>query len=312
MASFRKLVSSRRPYLLLAAIIFLWGSNFVVARFLSGIDPIRVSGILYGFFRYFIGALTMVAVLAFKKQGIAEIRIEIAPYKKMLLLSAFASAIFVMTLHMSVEFISSGTSSIIVNLCPILVLIYGVWKFKESLTPLKILGFILGLFGGLVFLWNSLTLLPGLELGIFFALIAMVAWGAYTITLHYLEGANRYIVMTIKHSVSSLMILPFIYLVLMEGTQLILIFDIWSISGLLFSGILASGLAYVLYFTAVEAIGAPKASSFLFLVPFVSVAGDFILGEPPEIITLFAGIIAIIGVALVRFAGISEVESSDQ
>jgi len=312
MASLQTFVSSRRPYLLLAAIILLWGSNFVVARFLSGIDPVRVSGILYGFFRYFIGALTMILVLAFKKQGFAEVRNEIAPYKKMLLLSAFASAVFVMTLHMSVEFISSGTSSIIVNLCPILVLIYGVYKFKEQLTPLKILGFLLGLIGGLVFLWNSLTLLPGLELGIFFALIAMVAWGAYTITLHYLEGANKYIVMTIKHSVSSLMILPFIYLVLAEGTQLILIFDIWSIAGLLFSGILASGLAYVLYFSAVEAIGAPKASSFLFLVPFVSVAGDFILGEPPEFTTLLAGIIAIIGVALVRFAGISEDEQSDQ
>ncbi|MGY5859948.1 MAG: DMT family transporter [Candidatus Thorarchaeota archaeon] len=297
---------------MLAAIILLWGSNFVVARFLSGIDPIRVSGILYGFFRYFIGAITMVAVLIYNKQGVAEVRSEIAPYKKMLLLSAFASAIFVMTLHMSVEFISSGTSSIIVNLCPILVLIYGVHKFKERLTPLKIVGFLLGMIGGLVFLWNSLAILPGLELGIFFALIAMIAWGAYTITLHYLEGANKYIVMTVKHTVSSIMILPFIYLVLLEGTTLILIFDIWSIAGLLFSGVLASGLAYVLYFSAVEAIGAPKASSFLFLVPFVSVVGDFALGEPPEIITLLAGIIAIIGVALVRFSGVTESEEMDQ
>lgn len=297
---------------MLAVIILLWGSNFVVARFLSGIDPIRVSGILYGFFRYFIGAFTMVAVLIYKKKGMVEIRSEIAPFKKMLLLSAFASAIFVMTLHMSVEFISSGTSSIIVNLCPILVLIYGVYKFKERLSPLKIIGFIFGLLGGLVFLWNSITLMPGLELGIFFALIAMIAWGAYTITLHYLEGANRYIVMTVKHTVSSIMIIPFIYLILLEGTTLILIFDIWSILGLLFSGILASGLAYVLYFAAIEAIGAPKASSFLFLVPFVSVVGDFVLGEPPEVITLLAGIIAIIGVAFVRFAGVSESEEVNQ
>ena len=69
---------------------------------------------------------------------------------------------------------------------------------------------------------------------------------------------------------------------------------------------------FCLYFSAVEAIGAPKASSFLFLVPFVSVVGDFVLGEPPEAITLIAGIIAIIGVALVRFAGVSESEEIDQ
>jgi len=299
-------VSSRRPYLMLAVIILLWGTNFVVARFLSGLEPIRVSGILFGFFRYFIGGFTMIAVLVYNRLGFSEVREEVAPYKKMLLLSAFASAIFVMTLHMSVEFISSGTSSIIVNLCPILVLIYGVYNFKEHLTPLKVTGFLLGLIGGLVFLWNSLVLSPGLELGISFALIAMIAWGAYTITLHYLEGANKYIVMTVKHTVSSIMILPFIYLVFIEGTTLILIFDVWSILGLLFSGVLASGLAYVLYFSAVEAIGAPKASSFLFLVPFVSVIGDFVLGEPPAVLTLLAGIIAIIGVALVRFSGVKE------
>jgi len=157
-----------------------------------------------------------------------------------------------MALHMSVEFVTSGTGSIIVNLCPILVLIYGVYYFKERLTPLKVFGFLLGLIGGLVFLWNSWVISPGLEIGIIFSLIAMLAWGAYTITLHYLEGANRYFVMTIKHAVSSVMILPFIFLLLIEGTTLILIFDAWSILGLLFSGVLASGLAYVLYFTAVE------------------------------------------------------------
>ncbi len=305
-------MSSRRPYLMLATVILLWGINFVIARFLSGIDPIRVSGILYALFRYIIGTFTMIVVIAYKKQGLNVILEEITPYKKMLLLSAFASAIFVMALHMSVEFVTSGTGSIIVNLSPIIVLLYGVYYFKERLTPLKVIGFLLGLTGGLVFLWNSLVISPGLELGIILSLIAMTAWGAYTITLHYLEGANKFIVMTIKHAASSLMILPFIFLLLMEGTTLILIFDVWSILGLLFSGVLASGLAYVLYFTAVETIGAPKASSFLFLIPFVSIAGDFVLGEPPEIITLLAGIIAIIGVALVRFAGVKETDELDQ
>ncbi|MCK5266426.1 MAG: DMT family transporter, partial [Candidatus Thorarchaeota archaeon] len=203
-------MSSRRPYLMLATVILLWGINFVIARFLSGIDPIRVSGILYALFRYIIGTFTMIAVIAYKKQGLNVILKEIAPYKKMLLLSAFASAIFVMALHMSVEFVTSGTSSIIVNLCPMIVLIYGVYYFKERLTPLKVIGFLLGLIGALVFLWNSLVISPGLEIGIFFALIAMTAWGAYTITLHYPEGADRYFVMTIKHAVSSVMILPFI------------------------------------------------------------------------------------------------------
>ena len=305
-------MSSKRPYLLLAIIILLWGANFVVSRFLSGIDPIRVSGIFYALFRYLLGALTMVFVLIFQKKGLSDIRVEIQPHRNILLLSAFFSSIFVIAIHSSTEFVSSGTTSIIVNLCPILVLVYGVLYLKERVTPVKIIGFILGVAGGLIFLWNSFVISPGLELGIFLAVIGMIAWGAYTVTLHYLEGMNRYIVMTVKHTASTLMILPIILLMILEGIPLILVFDAWSIVGLVFAGVFASGLAYVLYFSAIEILGAPKASSFLFLVPFVSVVGDFVLGEPPEVIALLAGGIALLGVVLVRFVSVNESSETSQ
>ena len=299
-------MTTKRPYLLLAIIILLWGSNYVVSRLLSGIEPVRVSGVLFAFFRYLLGAVTMVFVVIYQGKGFSEIREETRPYRIVLLLSAFFSSVFVIAIHSSAEFVSSGTTSIIVNLCPFLVFLYGVFYLHERVTFIKACGFILGLVGGLVFLWNSIALSPGLELGILLALIGMVAWGAYTITLHYLGGANRYIVMTVKHIASTVMILPIMLIIILDGTSLILVLDAWSVAGLLFSGVLASGLAYVLYFSSIELLGAPKASSFLFLVPFVSVAGDFVLGEPPEVITLAAGAIALVGVAFVKLAGANE------
>ncbi|MFW9926690.1 MAG: EamA family transporter, partial [Candidatus Thorarchaeota archaeon] len=147
---------------------------------------------------------------------------------------------------------------------------------------------------------------PGLEIGIALSVLGMLMWGAYTITLHYLEGANRYVVMTVTHTTSSLIIILFILGLLASGVPLILILDPITIIGLLFSGVLASGLGYILYFSAIEALGAPRASSFLFLMPFVSVMGDFLLGEPPEVLILLAGIIAIIGVGLVRLSGVKK------
>jgi len=293
----------------LAIIILLWGTNFVVARVLSGFEPIRVSGILYAFFRYFFGAITMVIVLVFQRRNLQEMRYHIAPYAKVLMASAFFSAVFVMSIHMSAEYISSGTTSIIVNLCPIIVLIFGVIYLQESLSKEKILGFSLGAIAGSLFLWNTLSISPGIEIGIALAIIGMFAWAAYTITLHYLEGADRYVVMAVKHVSSSLMIIPFILLFVLDGGILIFVLDIWTIVGLLFAGVFASGLAYILYFTAIELIGAPRASSFLFLVPFVSVAGDFILGEPPHIFSLVAGFVAILGVALVKLSKSEDAES---
>ena len=291
-----------KPYLLLAIIILIWGTNFVIARLLSGIDPIRVSGILFAFFRYFLGALTMIIVMVVQQRKIREIKEGISPHLRMLLLSALFSAIFVIAIHTSVEFIPSGTSSIIVNLSPIVVLIFGVLFLSESLTARKIVGFLLGFSAGLVFLWATISSSSGLEWGILLAIIGMFAWGGYTVTLHYLKGADPYIVMTIKHVTSTLMIIPFILLLVVNGVGLILVWDLWTVLGFVFAGVLASGLAYILYFTAIEILGAPRASSFLFLIPFVSVAGDFVLGEPPHIVSLLAGFIAILGVALVKMA----------
>ena len=296
---------------MMAAVVLLWGTNFIVSRFLTGLEPVRVSGIFFALFRYVLGALTMIFVMIYQRKGPKEINEETKPYRRILFTSALFASIFVVALHTSTEFIPSGTSSIIINLNPIIVLIFGVLLLKERLTPVKLLGFVMGFLGGSIFLFSSLRVAPGLEFGIILAVVGMLMWGAYTITLHYLEGANRYAVMTVTHVTSSLIILVLIIGLVANGVQLVLIFDYLSVAGLLFSGVLASGIGYVFYFTAIEDLGAPRASSFLFLMPFVSVVGDFLYGEPPEIIILLAGIIAIIGVGLVRFSGVNKDDISD-
>ncbi|MFW9805953.1 MAG: DMT family transporter [Candidatus Thorarchaeota archaeon] len=299
-------MTSKKPYLLLVIIILLWGLNFVISRFLCGLEPIRISGVLFALLRYTLGAFTLIAIMAFRRKGISLVREEIQPYRNLILLSALFSAIFVIGLHTSTEFITSGTSSILVNLNPVVVLVFGVLFLKERLSFMKVLGFFLGLIGGLIFLWTSITIAPGIEIGVLLALVSTFAWGAYTITLHYLEGADRYVVITVTLVTSSLLLFVFNLGLMFQGFTPIFVLDAFSISGILITGILSSGMGYVMYFMAVEALGASHASSFLFLVPFVSVAGDFLLGEPPAPVILVAGLIAIIGVGLIRISGFEE------
>jgi len=290
----------------MAAVVLLWGTNIIVSRFLTGVDPVRVSGVFFALIRNVLAALTMIFIMIYKRKGPREINEETKPYRRVLFASVLFASIFVVALHTSTEFISSGTSSIIINLNPIIVLVFGVIFLKERLSPMKLLGFVLGFLGGSIFLFSSLSVVPGYEIGLVFAVLGMMMWGAYTITLHFLEGANRYTVMTVTHVTSSLIILFFIIGLLTNGVPLILIIDPLSVAGLLFSGVIASGIGYVLYFTAIKELGAPRASSFLFLMPFVSVIGDFLLGEPPEFVILLAGIVAIIGVGLVRLSGVEK------
>lgn len=292
------------PYLLLFLVILIWGINWIVGRCLSSpvlFGYVHISGVLLGFLRYVVGAVTMILILVLQRGRLSEIYTQMKPFGKVLGISILISSTFVLSANQSQAYVSSGTSSIIVNLCPALVLIYGIIFLEEKLTIQKAIGFTLGLLGGLLFLYNSLTSNSGphMGLGILLSVIAMITWAGYTITLHYLEGANRVAVLSIQLTVSSLLIVPFLAIYMMTS-PLEFIVDIWSILGILFCGAVSSGVAYILYFKTIEIIGAPKSASFLFLIPFVSLIGDVWLHELPSPITLIGGIVAIIGVALIK------------
>jgi len=106
-------------------------------------------------------------------------------------------------------------------------------------------------------------------------------------------------VLSIQLTVSSVLIVPFLG-IYMTTSPLEFVVDIWSILGILFCGVVSSGIAYLLYFKTNEAIGAPKSASFLFLIPFIGLIGDAMLDELPSLITLIGGVVAILGVALIK------------
>lgn len=116
---------------------------------------------MFALFRYTLAGLTMATFMAYQRKGIREIVAEIYSYRKMLMLSALFAALFVIGIHTSTEFLPSGTTSIIMNLSPILVLVFGVLFLSERARPVKIIGFILALVGGLLFLWTGMPFLPG-------------------------------------------------------------------------------------------------------------------------------------------------------
>lgn len=292
------------PYLILSLVIFIWGLNFIVGRCL--LSPVvfgylHITGVLFAFLRYLSGALTMILILTVRKRRLIDIRDEMRPYTKVLLISILTSSIFVLSSNQSQFYVSSGTTSIIINLCPLLVLIYGAWFLNEKVTIQKITGFVLGFLGGLLFLYNSLQSGSGFNAGtgILLSMVAMATWAGYTVTLYYLGGADRVAVLGVQLTVATLLIVPFLRIYVLSS-PLVFILDVWSILGVLFSGVISSGIAYILYFKAIESIGAPRAASFLFLIPFVSLLGDVMLKEIPPPIALIGGVVAILGVAIIK------------
>jgi drug/metabolite transporter (DMT)-like permease len=292
------------PYLLLSLVILIWGINHIVARCMSSpvlFGYVHITGVLLASLHYVTGALTLAMILFLEEGSLLKIRDQTRPFIGVLAVSILASSVFVLASNQSQAYASAGTTSIIMNICPVPVLIYGILFLEEEITIRKAIGFALGLLGGLMFLYTSVKSDSSSHMarGVLLATIAMFAWAGYTITLHYLEGANRLVVISIQVAVSSLLIVPFLGVYLMTS-PLEFVLDIWSILGILFCGVVSSGIGYLLFFRAIEAIGAPKVASFLFLIQFVSLFGDILLQELPQPVTLLGGIAAILGVTLIK------------
>ena len=77
--------------------------------------------------------------------------------------------------------------------------------------------------------------------------------------------------------------------------------DLTFWGNLFFSATITTSLATTFYFVATSKIGASKASSFIFMVPFSAALGSWIfLGEVIEVHTIVGGILGIAAVYILN------------
>jgi drug/metabolite transporter (DMT)-like permease len=77
--------------------------------------------------------------------------------------------------------------------------------------------------------------------------------------------------------------------------------DVTAWAGLLYSALLAAGLANVLVFNAIRMLGPTRVTAFQFLVPFIAVIlGALFLAEGIRPEQVVGGIVIVLGVMLTR------------
>ncbi|MGC2457371.1 MAG: DMT family transporter [Gallionellaceae bacterium] len=167
---------------------------------------------------------------------------------------------------------------------------HGIWA-GERLLRLQLVGLVLAL-AGLVGL-----LLPGLSappvLGSLLMLGAGVAWGVYSLRG---RGAGDPIRVTAGNFLRAVPVAAALSLLMHDGTSL----DSAGLGYAVASGALASGIGYVIWYTALPALKAAKAATVQLSVPVIAALGGIVfLGEPLtlRLILSSAGILG--GIALV-------------
>ena len=190
----------------------------------------------------------------------------------------------------------------IIAIMPIFITIAARLFLGEAITARKIIGILVGFFG--IFLVISKGVFSfslfcfGSTFGDLLVLISVLTWTAFTVGGRgFLSRFSPLAAITPIMIVGCLIILPFTWLKWEWNSLSHLSLSGWM--GILFLGIFCSGLAYLFWYSALEKKDSSIVGMYLYLEPFVTLIGAYLLlNEEIRWITLIGGGMILLGVYL--------------
>lgn len=277
-------------FVLLAAI---WGSSFMFMKTaVAEFGPLPTAAA-----RVTIAAAFLFPMLLWRGLG----KTLLQHWKPMLVVGMLNSGIPFACYAFALLYISSGLSAILNATVPLFgALIAWVW-LKDTLTPWRTVGLVTG-FAGVTVLTLSQTR-PGTFaadgvhtlLAVLACLTATLCYGiAASFTKKYLQGLPSLLTATGSQLGATVgLALPAV--LMWPATQPSL--NAWL--ALLVSGVLCTGVAYILYFRLIESAGPAKALTVTFLIPVFALGyGWTLLSEQVTLTMVVCGIVVMLGTAL--------------
>ena len=279
--------------------VTLWGASFVATKVaLTDIDPFTVIWIRFGLGVLVLGT-TVVVRRSYAFPGFREL--------SLLVLLGFIG----ITLHQWLQVTGlltarASTTAWIIATSPVFIALLGRVFLNESLSRGRVIGIALATFGVLLTTTDGeLRLLTHLSLGAPGNLLIMgsaMTWAVFSVLSRY-AVRDRDVTLSLFFVMGSGWALSTPFL-LVSGVPS---FDAITTEGwmaLVFLGVFCSGIAYIFWYNALQAIPASQAGSLLFLEPPVTVLiAALILGEAVTIVSIASGLIILLGVWMVTRLG---------
>ena len=267
----------------------IWGFNFVIMKSANGAFP----PVLFAAFRFFVGAVVLFGVVYLKKIPM--------PSKKNLkwyvLCGFLQTTYFNLAIQISLNYISAGLVSVLTYSMPLFFCILAHFFIPgERLTVRKMIGIIIGIMG--LFFALNINHLDGELLTLILALSSAISWAVSNLIIKQkLQDCDKIQFTAWQMAVGAGAL--FLYSFCFENGQSH--WNIMSIGYILFSGIIASALAFVLWSYILTKIQASKASISLLLVPVVGIISSYLfLNESLKISTLIGVLLVLLGIFIVN------------
>jgi drug/metabolite transporter (DMT)-like permease len=268
---------------LLLSLATLWGGSYLFIRIaVPGFGPAALV-----LARVILGALLLFAFVRATRRPLV-----LRPYAGRLIVLGFLNAAFPYLLIAGAELhLTASFAALLSATVPLFAATYSAVWFGEQLTAVRVTGLLTGVIGVAIMVgWSAVPLTGVMILAIVATLAASASYaGAAVFTRLKLRGVPT-------HTLAFGQQLGALVWLAIPGIMRVprVIPSAAAIGSLLALGVLSTAVAYLLYFTLLERIGAIRTTTLTYLVPIVGLLwGVVVLHEPVS-----AGMLVGLGIVL--------------
>ena len=270
--------------------ISMWGYSFVSSKVLleNGLGPVQI------YMARFLIAYVLIAFISHKRLWASNLRDE----GLFCICGLCAGSLYFIAENTALKYTLTTNVSLLTSMSPLLTaMLVGLVYKNEKLGIGTWLGSAIAILGVGCVVFNSSTAVAVNPLGDFLSLAAAFSWAIYSLVLRSLNA--NYDVWFISRKTFFYGLLTAIPFLIFENDTV----DLSDIIGrpevfgnLLFLGVGASTVAYVLWAVSVKQLGAVKANNYMYLQSVITlIVSAIVLGEPVTVIGLLGIILILAG-----------------
>lgn len=270
--------------------VAIWGTTFVSTKVLIGygLSPIEIL-----FYRFLLAYLCIWFVCP-RKLLAKNIKDELLFVGTGL----SAGSLYFVLENTALKITLASNVSLIICTAPIFTAFLSHFIYrKEHIKPHLIFGSIIALLGVALVVFNGSFILQINPLGDILTILAALSWAFYGIILKRLNGHYSTLFITRKVFFYGIItLLPFI-LFSSDVFHTHLLADPTIIANLLFLGVVASLLCYIMWNSAVKELGVIQTSNYIYFVPLVTLlTSAIVINEQITTIALLGSVFILFGV----------------
>lgn len=287
-------------FLVLAS--FIWGTSFISVKIgVEHVDPF-----LFSILRFSLGSIVLLAVLLLLK------RLDTRLFRdKVLWGISLINAVALEFQHFGMTMTSATNAVLLVDIDVVFIALLAVVVLREKITSKIITGLVLGMIGVIIITTNGdlTSVVSGSFIGNAMVFFGGVLWAFYVVYQKkvLIKQSDVLLVTGVVIFETTLFLLPMTFI--FADSYVV---DSIGWLSILYTGVLCTGLAFLLYNTGLKVISATIASVILLLeIVFAMLFAFIVLGETPTFVTAIGGALIIIAIIVISLNGNNESRSEE-